>query len=222
MHRVPAGRRFLLNALLLMVARTCLASAFENTITEQQERQRSAAVQPPQPPPILAQPIAIAAEPLRNVAAPLVISSLTNGRSSPIDNSIGAPQGHKHVNCGEIVSNSTHLLIRNPHHPEATYSKTICEIVIERAGAQVKQLKLTLKRLELYRPTLDGVCLHDRFAVFTDLNLALTPIMCGNLSGKVISIPFELPHTSLIVSIGTSDLDHDRFWTIEAEQVSHS
>lgn len=133
------------------------------------------------------------------------------------DNTV-AGYKHKHVDCGTIVTNITHILVKNPHYPSPTFTKTICETVVERANPSITKLKVYLKQLELYRPTIDGQCNHDRFSIYTDLNAPLTPIVCGNHTGKTISIPFVQPQTSLIVSITTSDLDHDRNWAVEVEQ----
>jgi hypothetical protein len=139
------------------------------------------------------------------------------------DNSIEQDQTieakHRHVACGTIASNHTHLIIKNPHYPKPTYVKAICETVIERSSeVTVDRLDIRFKQLELYRPNYDGTCLHDRFAVYTDLNVAVSPILCGNQTGQTISIPFLPPLTSLIISITTSDLDHDRAWLLEIEQ----
>lgn len=131
------------------------------------------------------------------------------------DNTI---ESHKTMDCGSIASNVTGIIIKNPHYPEPTYTKSICETVIERAHPSIKKLSIKFKQLELYRSTFDGQCLHDRFAVYTDLNAAMTPVLCGNQTGKVVTIPFSPPLTSLIVSITTSDLDHDRIWIIKMEQ----
>lgn len=125
---------------------------------------------------------------------------------------------HKLIGCGTIASNHTHFIVKNPHHPEPTYVKAICETVIERSLPTVNKLTIKFKQLELYRPNYDGACLHDRFAVYTDLNVAVTPIMCGNQTGNSVTVPFTPPQTSLIVSITTSDLDHDRAWVLEIEQ----
>lgn len=136
------------------------------------------------------------------------------------DNSI---ENHKHIVCGTIASNHTHLLIKNPHYPEPTYIKAICETVIERSSeTSVDRLNIKFKQLELYRPSYDGTCLHDRFAVYTDLNVAVSPILCGNQTGQSISIPFLPPLTNLIISITTSDLDHDRAWLLEIEQTNRT
>lgn len=125
---------------------------------------------------------------------------------------------HKLVDCGTIASNHTRLIVKNPHHPEPTFVKAICETVIERSHPRVDKLTIKFKQLELYRPNYDGSCMHDRFAVYTDLNIAVTPVICGNQTGKIVTIPFRPPQTSLIVSITTSDLDHDRAWVLEIEQ----
>lgn len=131
-----------------------------------------------------------------------------------------SPQ-HFHAFCGTIVSkNHTKIILKNPHYPEPTYVKAICEMVIERANQAIHKLDITFKQLELYRSSFDGDCIHDRFGVYTDLNAAVTPTLCGNQTGKSISIPFEAPHTSLVVSITTSDLDHDRIWHLEIEQIA--
>lgn len=124
-----------------------------------------------------------------------------------------------HVPCGTIATNTTHILVKNPSHPEPVYMKSICETVVEKANPSINKLSLNFKQLELYRPTIDGSCMHDRFAVYTDLNAPLSPIMCGNHTGQSITVPFPV-QTSVIVSIITSDLDHDRFWVIEIQQKS--
>lgn len=131
------------------------------------------------------------------------------------DNTIGS---HKVMECGTIASNVTHIILKNPHYPEPTYTRSICETVIERADPSIKKLNIKFNQLELYRSTFDGQCLHDRFAVYTDLNAAMTPVLCGNQTGKTITIPFSPTQTSLIVSITTSDLDHDRNWIVKMEQ----
>lgn len=133
-------------------------------------------------------------------------------------NEISSDKFYQPVACGTIAINTTTLLVKNPNHPEPTFTKSICETVIERANLSVNKLKIKFKQLQLYRSTIDGECLHDRFAVYTDLNAPVTPVICGNQTGKSISIPFALPQTSLIVSITTSDLDHDRAWVIGIEQ----
>lgn len=125
---------------------------------------------------------------------------------------------HQHFACGTIARNKTHISLKNPHHPEPTYVKAICEIVIERFDKSIKNINIKFKQFELYRPTYDGTCLHDRFAVYTDLNMAVTPIICGNHTGKNISIPFLPAQTSLIISVSTSDLDYDRSWVLDIEQ----
>lgn len=131
------------------------------------------------------------------------------------DNSI---ESHKMMDCGTTASNITHVVLKNPNYPQPTYTRSICETVIERAGPSIKKLKLLFKQLELYRSTVDGQCMHDRFAVYTDLNTAMTPVLCGNQTGRTFSIPFSPSLTSLIVSITTSDLDHDRNWIVQIEQ----
>lgn len=131
------------------------------------------------------------------------------------DNTIDTQQ---QVNCGTISSNTSTILLKNPHHPEPTYVKSICEVVIDRANPSISKLIVRFKHLELYRPNSDGICVHDRFAIYTDLDVAITPVICGNHSGESLSLPFELPLTSLIVSITTSDLDHDRLWVVEIKQ----
>jgi len=133
-------------------------------------------------------------------------------------NSVSDEPGElNYVTCGTIVNN-TNVLVKNPHHPEPTYTKTICETVIERADSSINKLNVIFKQLELYRPTIDGQCLQDRFAVYTDLNAVVTPVICGNHTGETISLPFLPPQTSLIISITTSDLDHDRLWVVEVGQ----
>lgn len=165
------------------------------------------------------------------IAIVLIVSSVLiqpleasiNPSSDDMDNSIDQDQvketKHRHIACGTIASNHTHLIIKNPHYPEPTYAKAICETVIERSSKiTVDRLNIKFKQLELYRPNYDGTCLHDRFAVYTDLNVAVTPVLCGNQTGQMLSIPFLAPLTSLIISITTSDLDHDRAWVLEIEQ----
>lgn len=131
------------------------------------------------------------------------------------DNTI---ESHKMMDCGTTASNTTRVVLKNPNYPEPTYTGSVCETVIERVDPSIKKLKFIFKQLELYRPTVDGQCMHDRFAVYTDLNTALTPILCGNQTGRSFSIPFSPSLTSLIVSITTSDLDHDRNWILQIEQ----
>lgn len=129
-------------------------------------------------------------------------------------------ESHQHMACGSIATNITSVVLKNPQYPEPTYTKSICETVIERTDPSITKLTVKFKRLELYRSTIDGQCLHDRFAVYTDLNAPVTPVVCGNQTGKTISVPFFLPLTSLVVSITTSDLDHDRTWEVEIEQAT--
>lgn len=131
--------------------------------------------------------------------------------------SYNASQSYEHVPCGTLSTNSSKILVNNPNYPETIYTKTICETVIERSDPTIKRLIIRLKQLELYRPNFNGQCLQDRFAIYTDLNALLTPVMCGNNTGKTITILFPL-HTSVIISVTTSDLDHDRSWSIEIEQ----
>lgn len=155
------------------------------------------------------------------------MSSLIDQTNDYADNSIEQDlvreSKHRHIACGTIASNHTHLIIKNPHYPEPTYAKAICETVVERSnGLTVDRLNIKFKQLELYRPNYDGTCLHDRFAVYTDLNVALTPVLCGNQTGQTLSIPFLPPLTSLIISITTSDLDHDRAWVLEIEQANRT
>lgn len=127
-------------------------------------------------------------------------------------------ENHQLVDCGSIVSNITNVLVNNPQHPEPTYTGSICETVIERASSSVDQLSIKFRQLELYRPSYDGECLHDRFAIYTALNVAVTPVICGIHNGETIRVPFGMNQTSLILSIITSDLDHDRLWSIEVSQ----
>lgn len=130
----------------------------------------------------------------------------------------GEPASHRHIDCGTIVTNHSHIIIKNPHYPEPTYAKAICETVIERTRQTVTRLSIRFKQLELYRPNFDGSCLHDRFAVYTDLNVAISPVLCGNQTGQSLTVPFMPPLTSLVISVTTSDLDHDRAWVLEIEQ----
>lgn len=139
-------------------------------------------------------------------------------KENSIEQDLSNESSYQHVACGTIASNLTNILVKNPHHPEPTYVKAICETVVERSNPSIKKLSIKFKQFELYRPNFDGTCLHDRFGVYNDLNVAVTPIICGNYTGKSLSVPFISPHTSLIVSITTSDLDHDRFWVLEIEQ----
>lgn len=125
---------------------------------------------------------------------------------------------HRTVDCGSIVSNMSHILIKNPHHPEPTYTKSICETVIVRASPSVNQLSIKFRQFELYRSSYHGECLHDRFAIYSDLNELVAPTICGSHTGETLKVPFLSNRTSLILSITTSDLDHDRFWSIEITQ----
>lgn len=144
--------------------------------------------------------------------------SVTSENSIEQDTSLTSNARYQLIDCGTMGSNHTHLIVKNPHHPEPTYVKAICETVIERSHPSVNKLTIKFKRLELYRPNYDGSCLQDRFAVYTDLNVAVSPVLCGNQTGKMVSVPFKAPQTSLIVSVTTSDLDHDRAWVLEIEQ----
>lgn len=141
---------------------------------------------------------------------------------SLLDNSIEHDEleTHKHIDCGTFATNLTNILVKNPHYPNPTYSKSICETVIERADPTISRLEINFKQLELYRPTSDGRCMHDRFAVYTDLNAPVSPVLCGNHTSTNLTVPFRGPIASLIVSITTSDLDHDRWWLVEIEQAS--
>lgn len=123
------------------------------------------------------------------------------------------------IDCGTLSTNAIKFTISNPDAPEPTYGRLICEIVVQHSRPNVSKLSLKLRQMLLYRPTMDGQCLQDKFAVFTDLNRAVTPIMCGNKTGETIIVPFDASLEHLIVSIITSDLDHDRNWFIEVEQV---
>lgn len=151
-----------------------------------------------------------------------LMQAKSNGEELISENSIASSKNdftvkHHHAPCGTIVTNATHILVKNPNHPEPIYTKSICETVIERANPSVNKITVNFKQLELYRPMVDGTCLQDRFALFTDLNANISPILCGNHTGKTITIPFPV-QTSLIASITTSDLDHDRSWAIEIQQ----
>lgn len=148
-------------------------------------------------------------------------NALENSDSS-LENSIEkepTQQVYKHIACGTMVNNATSILITNPHHPEPTYVNTVCETVIERANATITKLRIQFRKLELYRPHSDGKCQHDRFAVYSDLNAALTPVLCGDLTGKTVEVPFSKPDMSLIISVSTSDLDHDRYWELAVDQL---
>lgn len=153
---------------------------------------------------------------------PACLSQYTDNNGDPAyENSIDKEpiqQVYKQVACGTIVNNITSILVTNPHHPEPTYVNSICETVIERANRTVTKLRIDFRKLELYRPNSEGQCRHDRFAVYTDLNVPITPILCGDLTGKMLIIPFPKRHMSLILSVTTSDLDHDRFWEIAVDQ----
>lgn len=127
-------------------------------------------------------------------------------------------QGYRLIPCGSTAVNMTQIAVMNPQHPEAIYHRAICEAVIERIDPSINELSIRFKKLELYRPTYDGQCLQDRFAIYTDLNAIIGPVLCGNQTGRIISIPFVKQHTNLVVSVMTSDLDHDRTWHIEIEQ----
>lgn len=151
-----------------------------------------------------------------NHPMPRPINAPAQSNSAQVfDNSI---KSQRHIACGTIVTNVTSILVHNPHHPEPTFTKVICEIVVEKADRSVNKLNIRFKHLELYRANMDGQCLHDKFAVYTDLNAPMSPILCGSQTGKTLSIPFLPNQGCLIVSIITSDLDHDRSWSIEIEQ----
>lgn len=124
----------------------------------------------------------------------------------------------KKVECGSMSTKEARFTLINPEHPDSTYGKLICETVVEHSNPKVTKLSLKLRKLQLYRPTMDGDCLQDKFAVFTDLNRAVTPVICGNRTGDTIVVPFQESQKNLIVSIMTSDLDHDRYWIIDVEQ----
>lgn len=141
---------------------------------------------------------------------------LTN--PTDVDLSENTIDNHRFVECGSIVVNLTSIIINNPNYPEPTYTKSICETVIERANPSIKQLNIKFRQLELYRPTYDGVCIHDRFGVYTDLNNLINDHICGNHDGRTIIIPFPKNQHNLILSIMTSDIDHDRFWSIQVNQ----
>lgn len=142
----------------------------------------------------------------------------SNVTISSSQNQIGKADGFRRVACGSSATNLTHVAVKNPQYPEAIYTKAICEAIIERVDPSIHELNIKFKQLELYRPTFDGQCLHDRFAIYTDLNAIVGPVLCGNQTGRSISIPFVKQHSNLIVSVMTSDLDHDRTWHIEIEQ----
>lgn len=142
--------------------------------------------------------------------------SLELGLSQPIEE----PSGDNSIDvaCGTIATNMSVILVKNPQYPQPTYEKSVCETVVEKANPAIAKLVIKFRKLELYRPTTDGECIHDRFAIYTDLNAAVSSIICGNHSGETISVPFLASQTSLIVSITTSDLDHERVWEIEIGQ----
>lgn len=127
-------------------------------------------------------------------------------------------QNSQRVDCGSIVTKIPNILVNNPNYPEPTYTKSICETVIERFNSSISHLNVKFRQLELYRPTYEGDCLHDRFVIYTDTDVAMTPILCGIHNGETIQVPFAINQTNLILSIVTSDLDHDRFWSIEINQ----
>lgn len=145
--------------------------------------------------------------------------SSMGGSPNSIEQHSIANTNWQQIPCGTISTNSTNMLVKNPHYPEATYTKVICETVIERANPSITKLNINLKQLELYRPTSEGKCTHDRFAIYTDLNVPVSEVLCGNHDGKTLSVPFHPNQHNLILSVSTSELDHDRFWLIELEQV---
>lgn len=151
---------------------------------------------------------------LNSIRSPLEV----NKRIREIDNSISTVP-YEYVDCGTFSTNAIRFSLKNPQHPEPNYGKVICETVIEHSSSKIKTLKLHLKQLNLYRSMASGECHHDKFAVFTDLNHAVSPVMCGNKTGETIMIPFDSSRKYLILSVITSNLDHDRQWVIEAEQL---
>lgn len=122
------------------------------------------------------------------------------------------------VQCGTLSTNALHFSVSNPEHPDPTYRKVICETVIEHARPDITKLIIKLNQLNLYRPSYEGQCMHDKFSIFTDLNQAVIPVLCGNRSGETIEIPFLADQKYLIISVMTSNLDHDRIWHIEVIQ----
>lgn len=138
-----------------------------------------------------------------------------NNRIDVIEDIVVSP---KSVDCGSIVANLTSITIRNPNHPEPNYTKGICETVIERANSSISHLSVKLDQFELFGESFDGTCVHDRFAIYTDLNIPVSPVLCGNHNGRKFKIQFHNNETSLILSIITSELDHDRFWSIQVDQ----
>lgn len=133
------------------------------------------------------------------------------------DGSLNDIDSHRSVDCGSIVVNLTSILISNPGYPDPTYTKSICETVVTRANPSIKHLNIKFRQLELYRPTFEGDCLHDRFGVYTDLSTLVGNAICGEHSGESIKVPFNNNH-SLVLSIMTSDIDHDRIWSIQVNQ----
>lgn len=166
--------------------------------------------------------LAIILLPLMNT----ILSSSTNNDTISLSNAMDQQNQldddtidtQQQVNCGTISSNTSTILLKNPNHPEPTYAKSICEVVIERATPTISKLLVKFRQLELYRPNTDGQCLHDRFAIYTDLDVPVAPVICGNHNGGNLSLPFEKALATLIVSVTTSDLDHDRLWVIEIKQ----
>lgn len=138
-------------------------------------------------------------------------------QTSDVDDLENSIDSHRSVDCGSIVVNLTSILISNPNYPNPTYTKSICETVVERANPSIKDLNIKFRQLELYRPTYEGDCVHDRFGIYTDLNVLVGSAICGDRSGDTIKVPFNNNH-SLILSIMTSDIDHDRFWSIQVSQ----
>lgn len=134
-----------------------------------------------------------------------------------VDESENTIDSHRYVDCGSIVVNLTSILITNPNYPNPTYTKSICETVVERANPSIKEMNIKFRQFELYRPNYEGACIHDRFGIYTDLNTLIGNAICGDRSGETIKVPFNNNH-SLILSIMTSDIDHDRFWSIQVSQ----
>lgn len=158
---------------------------------------------------------------IQQPAAPIDNNSIQEQQDQPgsVNGSpVAQANVYREADCGTIISDVTSLVIKNPQYPEPIYTRSICEIVIERSNSSITKLAIKLKKLELFMPTMDGECHQDRFAVYTDLNVAVTPVLCGNHTGETMSVAFAPKQTSLVLSIITSETDHDRFWVIEVDQ----
>lgn len=128
----------------------------------------------------------------------------------------------KQTKCGSIISKEqgslgSTIYLQNDAYPKPVKKVAICEIVIERSSSNVNQLMIEFDKLELYKPTVMGECLHDHFRVYNDLNAPLSPKLCGNNTEQHLYLDFK--EKNLILSIKTSALGYSRYWSLRVTQL---